>query len=315
MSPSQAGRIHAVLIPDGGLSASSENFFRCPMYLAAEGVTHTLLLNVNGIARAAAPVIVRPIPGRPGLVDAISPYGYPGFAFEGEQQLDVARIDWPPELVSLFIRDRLDVAPLSTARERSLVHVVDPGSPLHIREKREIRRNEQRGFTTRCTLGPVTSPTERWAFEQLYSATMIRLGANLRYHLTRNYIDRLLSSPSSYLVLTFPPNGPPAAAGILVVSDGWLHVFLTGTADAYLKHGASKNVAMEMVSMAVDRGIPLNLGGGRKPGDSLDLFKQGFANTTASFLTSNTVTNAQAYGMLCGKGAREDFFPAYRAPG
>ena len=63
MSPGETGRIHAVLIPDGGLSASSENFFRCPMYLAAEGVTHTLLLNANGMARAAAPIIVRPIPG------------------------------------------------------------------------------------------------------------------------------------------------------------------------------------------------------------------------------------------------------------
>jgi hypothetical protein len=321
MSTGEAGRIQAVLLPDRGLSASSENFFRCPMYLAAEGVTHTLLLNANGMARAAAPIIVRPIPGRPGLVDAISPYGYPGFAVEGGQQLDVGRIDWPPDLVSLFVRDRLDAAPLSTARvrdrERWLVHVVDPGSAIRIRQnhKRDIRRNEQRGFTTRCIPGPATSPDERWAFEHLYIATMVRLGAALRYHFTRNYIDLLLSSPSSYLILTAAPNGDPAASAVLVVSDGWLHYLFGGTADAYLKHGAFKNVAMAMVSMAVDRGMPLNLGGGVKPGDGINLFKQGFANRTAPVLTSDTVTNAQAYAMLCGEGAREDFFPPYRAPG
>jgi Acetyltransferase (GNAT) domain len=314
MSPGEAGRIQAVLIPDGGLSASSENFFRSPMYLAAEGVTHTLLLNANGMARAAAPIIVRPIPGRPGLVDAISPYGYPGFAVEGGQQLDVGGIDWPPELVSLFVRDRLDAAPLSTARERALVHVVDPGSAIRIREGDKIRRNERRGFTTRCTLGPATSPAERGAFEHLYIATMVRVGAAPRYHFTRNYLDRLLSSPSS-LILTVAPNGDPAAAAVLVVSDGWLHAFLGGTADAYLKHGPAKNVAMEMVSIAVDRGIPLNLGGGLKPGDSLDHYKQGFANSTAPFLTSEIIADADAYRSLCAARPLTEFFPAYRAPG
>jgi hypothetical protein len=144
---------------------------------------------------------------------------------------------------------------------------------------------------------------------------MVRVGAAPRYHFTRNYLDRLLSSPSSYLILTAAPNGDPAAAGILVVSDGWLHYLLGGTADAYLKQGASKNVAMEMVSMAVDRGIPLNLGGGRKPGDSLDLFKQGFANRTAPFLTSDIIADADAYRSLCAARPLTEFFPAYRAPG
>ena len=250
-------------------------------------------------------------------MDAISPYGYPGFAVEGGQQLDVGRIDWPPELVSLFVRDRLDAAPLSTARGRSTVHVVDPGRPIRLRHghRYEIGRNERRGFATVCTPGPETTPGERETFEHLYIATMVRLGAAPRYHFTQDYVGQVLSSPGSYLFLTTAPSGDPAAAGILVVSDGWLHYFLSGTADAYLEHSAVKNVAMGMVSMAVDRGIPLNLGGGVKPGDGINLFKQGFANRTAPVLTSNTVTNAHAYAMLCGERAREDFFPAYRAPG
>jgi hypothetical protein len=317
MSPGEAGRFQAVLIPDGGLSASSENFFRCPMYLAAEGVTHTLLVNALGMARAAAPIIVRPIPGRPDVVDAISPYGYPGFAVEGGQQLDVGRIDWPPELVSLFVRDRLDAAPLSTARERATVHVVDPGIPIRIRQghRYEADRNERRGFATICVPGPATATEQRQAFLRLYIETMNRVGAARRFHFTRDYIDRLLSSPSCYLILTSAPNGDPAASGLLVVSDGWLHYLLGGTAHAYLNHGASKNVVMEMVAMAVDRGIPLNLGGGVRSGDGINLFKQGFANRTAPVLMSDIIADADTYHSLCVANASTEFFPAYRAPG
>ncbi|MEX2449080.1 MAG: hypothetical protein WD404_10120, partial [Solirubrobacterales bacterium] len=74
----------AELIADGGAAAQSEEFFRSPPFLAAEGVTHTLWISAESVD-LRAPLVVREIPGS-GERDAISPYGYPGIA--GASDLD-----------------------------------------------------------------------------------------------------------------------------------------------------------------------------------------------------------------------------------
>ena len=76
-----------------------------------------------------------------------------------------------------------------------------------------------------------------------------------------------------------------------------------------------KNLFASMTSLAGELGLPLNLGGGIEPGDSLDAFKQGFANATAPFRTHEIVCDPEAYERLsAGSGGPEGFFPRYRAP-
>ena len=76
-----------------------------------------------------------------------------------------------------------------------------------------------------------------------------------------------------------------------------------------------KNLFASMTSLAGELGLALNLGGGIEPGDSLDSFKQGFANATAPFRTHEIVCDAEAYERLSGgREAAEGFFPRYRAP-
>ena len=72
----------AQLIEDGGASAGAgvghpSEFFRSPQFLQAERATHTLRIETDG-AELLAPLIVRQIGDGPDL-DAVSPYGYPGF--------------------------------------------------------------------------------------------------------------------------------------------------------------------------------------------------------------------------------------------
>ncbi len=67
---------HAELHADGGAAATEDDFFRSAPFLAAEGVTHTLVVGADR-GRVAIPLVVRPIPGTD-RSDAISPYGYPG---------------------------------------------------------------------------------------------------------------------------------------------------------------------------------------------------------------------------------------------
>ena len=76
-------RAFAQLIEDGGASAVGgvggppSEFFRGAHFLAAERATHTLRIEA-GDAELLAPLLVRQIGDGPDL-DAVSPYGYPGF--------------------------------------------------------------------------------------------------------------------------------------------------------------------------------------------------------------------------------------------
>ncbi len=76
-----------------------------------------------------------------------------------------------------------------------------------------------------------------------------------------------------------------------------------------------KNLFAAMISLAGELGLPLNLGGGVRPGDSLESFKRGFANATAPFRTHEVICDPAAYEELSARvEAEESFFPAYRAP-
>jgi hypothetical protein len=108
----------------------------------------------------------------------------------------------------------------------------------------------------------------------------------------------------------------PGAGAIAVTSDHLLHYFLGGTADAALEDSPMKNLFAAMTSLAGELGLRLHLGGGVKPGDSLDEFKRGFANDSAEFRTHEVVCDPAEYERL-NEGrpaAPAGFFPAYRAP-
>jgi hypothetical protein len=75
-----------------------------------------------------------------------------------------------------------------------------------------------------------------------------------------------------------------------------------------------KNLFWAMISRGGELGLPVSLGGGVIPGDSLDEFKRGFANAEAPWHTHEVICDAEAYEELtCGGDAPEGFFPAYRA--
>ena len=299
---------------DGGAAAADPaHFFRSPEFLAAEGVTHSLAIGDEG---PRLPVIARPIPGEDpegGLRDAISPYGYPGGTGDA---LDPGEVDWAESgLVSVFVRDRIGDAPtLAGGTVRSEVQIVDPGAESGIRKRlrEQIRRNERRGWEVQATPGPDAGADARAAFERAYGETMSRTGAGERYLFSTEYFERLLGSDRSWLLLA--ANREPLAGAIAVASDGLLHYYLGGTADEALSDSPMKNLFAAMIDLSAELGIPLNLGGGITPGDSLERFKQGFANATAAFRTHEIVCDPAAYERLSGGSGGGGFFPAYRAP-
>jgi hypothetical protein len=301
--------VKAELRGDRGEAALSEDFFRSREFCDAEGVTHSLLLG-----DATLPVIVREIEA--GGIDAISPYGYPGATLAGESAVDPASADWAATgLVSLFARDRAGPPSLEGGSERSRLQVHDPSLERSLRPRlgSQIRANERAGWEVGLTPAGDVSEADVAAFHALYTETMTRTEAAPRYFFEPGYLAKVLAFPGAWLLAARSGEGPPGAGAIAALSDGVLHYFLGGTADAALGDSPFKNVVAAMLDLADVLGTPLNLGGGLRPGDGLEDFKRGFANAELPFVTHEVVCDEAAYARLAGGREAGGFFPAYRA--
>jgi hypothetical protein len=323
----------AELIEDGGAAASDDEFFRSRPFLDAERATHTLKIESDQ-GELLAPLIVREIPGTP-YHDAVSPYGYPGL-IDGRRggvrrtlpavspadapppppTLDPSAIDWSATgLVSAFIRHALAPSPLANATERNVVQIADPELPPKSRpsDRRQVRRNLEAGYRLDLVPGPETTPEQRAAFLGAYEQTMRRTAAAAHYFFGAGYFDRILSADRTWLALATAPSGEAAAASIAAVSDGYLHYYLSGSTDPYLRDSPMKNVVTLLVEHARGLGLPLNLGGGIAAGDALEEFKRGFANRQQAWLSSELICDEETYARLSAGREEGGFFPAYRA--
>ena len=306
--------MRAELHADDGASAAAEEFFRSPAFLVAEGATHTLQ-----VGQALIPVRVRDIPSDDTLHDAISPYGYPGATLPaGAEPPDPREVDWSATgLVSLFVRDRVgEPAALKGGTERSPLLFHDPARERRVRPRlaEQVRRNEREGWAVKERSGPESQPEARAAFHALYTETMERTGAAPRYLFEPDYFEAILGHPGTSLLMAEREAGTPGAGAIVVLSDGVLHYYLGGTADAALDDSPFKNVVVAMMDLSDRLDVPLNLGGGVTEGDGLERFKRGFANSERPFVTHEVVCDAEVYERLSGEGEPDAFFPAYRAP-
>jgi hypothetical protein len=308
----------AVLVPDSGRLALCAEYFRSEHHLRAEQVTHSLVLEGPAGHTLRIPLVVRPIPGTP-FRDASSPYGFPGAAMEGPGEVPRDAVDWRGvELVSVFVRDRIG-GPycFSGGTVRTEVSVIDPDKPVAFREthRRHIRRNARLGY--RCTLCrmPDASPEEREGLKAVYRQTMVRDRASPRYFFDDAWFDELFASPLAWLVTVRAPGGEIASAASAVLSDGCVHYYIAGTADAFLAQSPAKNVIAGVVELATELRVCAHLGGGQHPGDGIEQFKRGFANATSHFRTHELVCDPALYARLCRDlPSTSDYFPAYRRP-
>jgi hypothetical protein len=284
-------------------------FFRSGEFLAAEGVTHTLAIGDE----LHLPVIVRPIEGSERL-DAISPYGYPGGRGSYGEPIDPGEVDWSGTgLVSVFVRDRIGESCLIGGTLRNHVHVAEGAGGIRKRLREQIRRNERRGWEIRFATGPEDAEALA-AFKLAYDETMARTGAADRYLYPLEYFETLLKGEGSWL-LTAARDGARLAGALAVLSDGYLHYYLGGTADEALADSPMKNLFAGMIELGVELDVPVSLGGGLTPGDSLDDFKRGFATGEAPFHTHEVVCDQPAYDELVARSGPgpEGFFPGYRS--
>jgi hypothetical protein len=318
----------AELIEDRGEAVVAEDFFRSRPFLDAEGVTHTLRIEASG-RELLAPLIVRSIGDGPER-DAISPYGYPGLATSSDASdidhirvgsisdasLDPAEVDFlATGLVSAFVRHTLGGPPLAGASERNVVQIADPELARKSRgsDRNQVNKNLRLGYELQLVPGLETTPAQRAGFLAAYEQTMRRTNAAEHYFFSAAYFARILEAEGTWLALALAPGGEIAAASVAARSDGYLHYYLSGTADRHLHDSPMKNVVSALVDLSFEQSLPLNLGGGLSRGDRLEEFKRGFANRELPWCTSEIVCDQEAYARLSAGRDAGDFFPAYRA--
>ncbi|MHC1560573.1 GNAT family N-acetyltransferase [Actinomycetospora sp. C-140] len=311
-----AERVVASLIPDRGDAATGEDFFRSASFLAAEGATHSLVIE-EADTRIAVPLVVRRVPGH-ARCDAVSPYGYPGGTRRGPL-IDRRDVDFSSTgLVSIFLRERALEPTLAGGSPRSTIHLFDPARPRSMSSTfaRHVRRNLRAGYSVHVRPGAEVDDDGLASFHSCYIATMSRRQAAGRYFFSGSYLRTCLDHPGSWLVSVHAGDSSMASALIAVRSDQVLHYYLGGTSDEHLDASPAKNAFARSMELAEELAVPLNLGGGLTPGDGLERLKASFTNRTDSFTTHEIVADVESYEALTRAREHEhpsNFFPAYRA--
>ncbi|MEQ3549098.1 GNAT family N-acetyltransferase [Pseudonocardia nematodicida] len=322
MSSATVGLRPAQLLDDRGAAAVSErSFFRSRTHYDAEGVTHTLVLSAPG-TRCAVPLVVRPIPGT-GLHDAASPYGYPGGDLDGTPP-DAADLDLSGTgLVSVFVREPIARPSLSGGTRRGTVLVHDPFRPRSTSRsfRRALRAARSAGYTPELLYGPDVDDTTLAGFAAAYAHTMNHVGATDRYRFGAGYLRGCLGHDGSWLAVVRDGDGRVAAGELVVRSDGILHSYLAATGDDHRHASPGKLCTARLLDLADELAMPLNHGGGVRPGDGLEASKRSYCNAEMGFVTHELVADEDTYDRLCRdvSGPSGDYFPGYRrrpgAPG
>src|ERR1044072_4831974 len=198
--------------------------------------------------------------------------------------------------------------------QRAAAPAPHPPTPHPATARNRINKTRRAGYEVLIVPGPETSAAQRAGFLAAYEQTMRRAAAAEHYFFAAAYFDRILESDLTCLALALAPGGEIAAASVAARSDGFLHYYLSGSADAQLRDSPMKNVVAALIEHAAAEGLPLNLGGGIARGDALEEFKRGFANREHAWHKSEFVCDREAYDRLSAGREPTGYFPAYRAP-
>jgi lipid II:glycine glycyltransferase (peptidoglycan interpeptide bridge formation enzyme) len=279
------------------------------------------------------------------LLDAASPYGYPGPILS--QMADDERQAFLREalptlvdglsdagIVSVFVRMHPfvglrseEVAGFGSTiyhGDTVIIDLTQPEEALwsqtrkgHRYEINRSRKRKQRAFLDK-----------NWEhlpqFIEIYAETMRRVEAKESYLYSRNYFLTLRKALGEHLHLwVVDIDGDAAAASLFTEYKGIVQYHLSGTRTDYLGAQPNKLLLHEVRSWAKERGNRvMHLGGGVGGGqDSLFAFKSGFSKVTCSFYSWRLITNPESYidltrrrGIKSGSESPTDFFPEYRRP-
>lgn len=279
------------------------------------------------------PLLVRDVPGAPGLRDATTPYGYGGPVTSGMQppvvEFHAAVHAWMLEqrIITLFVRFHplyanaslafpgTDVVQLAGTAGWNLAPDRDLEAAMHQRHRRLVRKARRDGVDISVDVVPASEAMSE--FRVLYDETMRRQQAADFYFFPDQYWNVLEEELSeSLLLLRATLDGELAAALLMVATHPYLHYHLGASSDAGRRVGASNLCFLAAAQWGQQHGYDmLHLGGGvGGSADSLLDFKLRFDPESAPLPLhiGKLIVDHEAYRSLSGSDSTDGFFPAYR---
>jgi CelD/BcsL family acetyltransferase involved in cellulose biosynthesis len=337
------------------LAATQSDVYHDPFYarlLAQECDGEALLFVAEERERLfLVPLVVRPINWgvsdfQDHLVDATSPYGYPGPLLSAAARFDEHFLERSVAsfvdalrargVISCFIRLHpllpIPVGPLQ--KSGTLVHHGDTVSiDLRLSTdilRRQIRENHRRDIARAARAGLTVRMDATWeqfdTFVDIYHENMRRVDAADFYIFSRDYLHQLRQALGDRIHLCVAEvDGNVAAAGLFTETDGIVQYHLSGTHADFMQLHPIKSMFQFVTDWGQRRGNQtFHLGGGLGgKSDSLFKFKAGFSPLRHPFHTWRIVAIEDAYDALVqqsnssgheAEDSSEDFFPAYRRP-
>lgn len=298
----------------------------------------------NALGSVSHLFIKREIPialeGQPPYYDLVTPYGYGGPVMEAvdesakkELAADFIRAFGEycrdGNIVSEFIRfhpvmgnaaDFVDSYETAFMRNTIQTRLADSADPLMSEYSASVRRDIRKGLKRGVEYKVTVNPENLDRFRELYFETMKRNEADDYYYFDEAYFAQCLDRLGPQLVtVEVSWRGMLIAMSLNFVSDGMLHVHLTGSLEDYHHLYAPSILQYALMQWGSDNGIRLiHHGGGRtnEPDDKLYLYKKKYGKAQElEFHTGKKIWNPEVYELLCKEAGVEDtgsFFPAYR---
>lgn len=182
--------------------------------------------------------------------------------------------------------------------------------------RKDVRRALSNGLTWRITEAPKTLSE----FKKIYYSTMDRNNASDYYYFDEEYFESCLKYfKENILLVEVIYENKVIAAGFYFISNGIIHVHLSGTLTEYIDLSPAYILKYATVLWGKENGYKtIHYGGGKtnSPEDSLYKFKKKFGQKTEfEFYIGKKIWNKQKYIELCEKNGvdiEDEFFPAYR---
>jgi hypothetical protein len=281
------------------------------------------------------PLLLREIPDTD-LLDAISPYGYPGpvtdtgsddlgFWSRGGQAM--AELLCTQRVVTAFIRlhPLLDHPAPALAETGTVVHhgeTVSIDLRLSAEEIWQQTHRSHRNQINKAKRAGIRIVIDDWdrldEWIATYHATMRRVGATDFYFFAPEHFHRLRDTLAGTAHLAVAVDGDDEVLGgnLFFEYGGFMHTHLQSTRDGEIRY-ADKLLYHEVRMWGRDRGNEVyHLGGGvGGQADSLFRYKAAFAAGRHQFHTWRVITDQRSYEKLAGTPTPQALagrFPPYR---
>jgi Acetyltransferase (GNAT) domain len=278
--------------------------------------------------------------------DVLSPYGYPGFLWHGEESSLANFLPLALQNLQDTLRSRgvcsafFRLHPILSNRHPESAQpspFIDNGETVsidltltegelwaHTRKGHQSTINKCRRLGLESRVVPFEDHID--AFLEIYNETMDRVVAQESYYFGQDYFLELLKLGDRLHLGIVELEGQTICASLFFECGGIVQAHLGGTRTEFLKYSPFNLLLHDMRLWAKARGNTfLHIGGGvgGSKEDKLYTFKSGFSRQRHRFMTARFVINpanyehlinlrAQTLGISSTQLLETGFFPAYR---